>query len=424
MDTGSKQTGEQPLLQKQSTEPTLTGNVFCWVCVLGALSSLTYAFGSSSSGERYDCLLETDQFFQTAETAGSLATNILFGISPLLALYMLLAQKEERPNVTKGSLAFLFGACVALPTYFLSVDFKNFFTAKQIFNTLSSLILIPVNAYATLSLLKKISSCRKPDATNAAELYQQLPDQVRQTLAHNYSQEGEVPKSEELIGLAPNKEMSPQTNIKYCLLPFYCLTIGTWGIAMNYGYSMETYFAITALLGNHPTTGKIIGALATAGQAVPSLGFSVEGLESLWRKITFYKSNPTIMEHHYGTLLTGAKILTVMFALFSGGTADAATQRTLERQFNLSFPPSNCSATVDTTQHDTTGSVLCFLTNIGFALIFNLPQALGAVEETVGFLANRYGKKEVKQQIALKDVLAATPNEPTMLAPPRNLGQV
>ena len=295
---------------------------------------------------------------QVTAALGGSTTNAIFNYESFLSLSEL---PKFRSMPGKYLTATLFSiACVA-PNFFMDIvdEEGNYTDTTDItLQAVSAFLNIWVNVVGSLALINSIADLMK----NKTELEKEKLIENFDSSIKIFSQLSidKQTKSELIPLLATNNTLSLRQKISY-----YSLTtsIGLLSIPQFLAYVFISYFGMKDLsekkFGANQTVSTLLASIAAIGNAIPNAGFSIKGVNSSCKKVISLEKP---------SLLATLFILPALFSGFTTHKAMADSLKELEYSGN-------------------TTEILNWLSNLGAALIYNLPQMLA--------LANRLGKEKI-----------------------------
>lgn len=317
----------------------------------------------------------------TAALSGS-TTNAIFNYESFLSLSEL-PKFHSMPG--KYLIATLFSIGCVAPNFFMDIvdEEGNYMDTRHITLQASSTFLnIWVNVVGSLELINSIAGLMR----NKIELEKEKLIEKFDSGIKIFSQlsADEQTKIELIRLFETNNTLSLRQKITY-----YSLTtsIGLLSIPQFLAYVFISYFGMKDISEKKISTNQIVstllGLVAAIFNAIPNAGFSMKGVHSSCKKIISLEK-PSLLA-----------VLFIFPALFSGFTthkAMADSLKELEYSGNIA-------------------KLLNWLSNLGAALIYNLPQMLA--------LANRLGKETATVsgtlgtlQTSLKDEINSLEDDP------------
>jgi hypothetical protein len=286
------------------------------------------------------------------------ATNAIFNYESFLSLFAL---HEFRSMPGKYLTATLFSiACVA-PNFFMDIVDKdgNYTDTTDItLQAVSAFLNIWVNVVGSLELMNGIAGLIK---NKIAQKKEQLIAKLNVAIENLC-----LPKNQErnltvfVNDVLENPALSLRQKISY-----YSLTtsIGLLSIPQFLAYVFISYFGMKDLsekkFGANQIVSTLLASIAAIANAIPNAGFSIKGVNSSCKKVISLERP---------SLLATLFILPALFSGFTTHKAMADSLKELEYSGN-------------------TAEILNWLSNLGAALIYNLPQMLA--------LANRLQKEKI-----------------------------
>jgi hypothetical protein len=281
---------------------------------------------------------------------GGSITNSIFNYESFLSLTEL--PKFHNMPWKYATATLLAIACVA-PNFFMNIydDEKQEYVdnTQMALQAGTAFLNIWVNVVGTLELIQNVSALIKNNNLDAQkkELIEKLSIAI-----------------ENLTQLPAEKQTAAQLNhiLNPPKLTYYSLNLGIGALSLPQfaAYVLISYFGMKNLAENawnlDKTTSIILGSIAAVGNGIPGAGFTIKGVNSVSNKL---------MSLEKPSLLAAFFLLPALFSGFTTHKAMADSLKELE----------SSGSTVE---------LLNWLSNLGAALIYNLPQMLA--------LANRLGK--------------------------------
>ena len=293
---------------------------------------------------------------QVTAALGGSATNAIFNYESFLSLAEL---PKFRSMPSKYLTATLFSiACVA-PNFFMDIvdEEGNYIDTTSVTLQASTAFLnIWVNVVGSLELINSIANLFK----NKTELEKEKLTEKFKHDIKKFSQLSADKKTQaELLRLfETDNALSLQQKIRYHSLT---TSIGLLSIPQFLAYVFISYFGMKDLaekkFAANPSVSTLLAYIAAIGNAIPNAGFSIKGVNSSSKKIISLEKP---------SLLAMLFILPALFSGFTTHKAMADSLKALEYSGNMA-------------------ESLNWLSNLGAALIYNLPQMLA--------LANRLGNE-------------------------------
>jgi hypothetical protein len=352
----------EPLLREQTPrDPGLsqrTGNQptqFITKAVLGILSVLSSFMYWPSS---FNAAVFGGEALQVIAGLCGSATNAIFNYESFLSLFAL---HEFRSMPGKYLTATLFSiACVA-PNFFMDIVDKdgNYTDTTDItLQAVSAFLNIWVNVVGSLELMNSIAGLIKNKiAQKKEQLIAKLNVAIENLCLRKYQKWDLTVFVNDVL---ENPALSLRQKISY-----YSLTtsIGLLSIPQFLAYVFISYFGMKDLsekkFGANQIVSTLLAAIAAIANAIPNAGFSIKGVNSSCKKVISLE-RPSLLA-----------TLFILPALFSGFTTHKAMADSLKK---LEYSGN-------------TAEILNWLSNLGAALIYNLPQMLA--------LANRLQKEKI-----------------------------
>jgi hypothetical protein len=333
--------------QKISREPIQTLKKLALV-VASAFSGYMYwpsSFNAAAFGGKT---------LQVTAALGGSATNAIFNYESFLSLAEL---PKFRSMPSKYLTATLFSiACVA-PNFFMDIvdEEGNYIDTTSVTLQASTAFLnIWVNVVGSLELINSIANLFK----NKTELEKEkLTEKFKQDIK-KFSQLSDEEQTQDKLVELLNESFNSKKIMYYSLI----ISIGLLSIPQFLAYVFISYFGMKDLsekrFGANPSVSILLASIAAIGNAIPNAGFSIKGVNSSSKKIISLEK-PSLLA-----------TLFILPALFSGFTTHKAMADSLKA---LAYSGNMTES-------------LNWLSNLGAALIYNLPQMLA--------LANRLGNEK------------------------------
>ncbi len=417
--------------------------------VLAFLSGILYFFSSLKAAERYvgyakDTSSYSDiQWLQYLPALGGGVTNALFNAESYLTVYESLfdtqEEKKRKQGLGQGVLekwewfATIFIAFFTiLPVWKISLEGD---TWEVVLATVSAVLNVPVTmegAKALIDWLKeydfkdRVSNClhfvrseigeRSPttrvDAQEAFKI-NQVTRQARNLIAHFLKEQagwfssasGEVRKTKRgeffsninassmNVGLGLNvfseliknkiDFVPPSHSFGYRFLARTTFSLLAFcGVVANVGYAGLTYQGGLALIDN-----VFFGWLSAILHLIPSIGFTIKGIQSLWGTLQEIEQSTCVLERiELPKMYLTWCVVSTVFALFSGFTGDGAGYETWMDYFSA-------------WGGETMAIVMGIIHNIGIALVYNLPQCLYFAQRMVDLYILKTRDKEIDDNV-------------------------